>query len=111
MAALISESVAMARCRHSSWPFGRRLTADGADLHGLSDRGILAPGRRADINVIDFEKLSVDMPRMHFDLPEGGARFVQSSTGYLATLVNGEVTRRFDSDTGRRPGRLLRPGR
>lgn len=89
----------------------RRLTADGARLHGLSDRGILAPGRRADINVIDFERLSVDMPRMHFDLPEGGGRFVQSSTGYLATLVNGELTRRFDADTGRRPGRLIRPGR
>lgn len=89
----------------------RRLTADGADLHGLSDRGILAPGRRADINVIDLEALAVDMPRMHFDLPEGGSRFVQSSTGYLATMVNGEVTRRFDADTGLRPGRLIRPGR
>jgi N-acyl-D-aspartate/D-glutamate deacylase len=51
------------------------------------------------------------MPQMHFDLPEGGSRFVQSSSGYLATMVNGEVTRRFDTDTGLRPGRLVRPGR
>jgi N-acyl-D-aspartate/D-glutamate deacylase len=88
----------------------RRLTADGAELYGFADRGTLAVGKRADINVIDFDALSVDAPRVDFDLPEGGPRFVQSSAGYLATLVNGEVTRRFDADTGARPGRLIRSG-
>ncbi len=89
----------------------QRLTRDAAELYGLSDRGVLAPGMRADINVIDFDALSVDQPRLQFDLPEGGPRFVQSGRGYLATMVKGEVTRRFDIDTGRRPGRLVRPGR
>ena len=87
----------------------RRLTKDGADFYSLSDRGTLAPGKRADVNVIDFAALSVKPPRMHFDLPEGGGRLLQQSTGYLATLVNGTITRRFDTDTGLRPGRLVRP--
>jgi N-acyl-D-aspartate/D-glutamate deacylase len=89
----------------------QRMTGDGAALYGLADRGVLAPGKRADINVMDFASLAVDLPRMQYDLPEGGPRFVQTGSGYLATMVKGEVTRRFDADTGRRPGRLVRPGR
>jgi N-acyl-D-aspartate/D-glutamate deacylase len=76
----------------------------------MHDRGTLAVGKRADINVIDFAKLSVDIPRMQFDLPEGGGRLIQRSQGYLATMVNGVMTRRHDADTGARPGRLHRSG-
>jgi N-acyl-D-aspartate/D-glutamate deacylase len=72
---------------------------------------VLASGKRADINVIDLDSLAVRMPEYVFDLPAGGPRFIQSAQGYLATLVAGEVTRRFDEDCGRRPGRLIRPGR
>jgi N-acyl-D-aspartate/D-glutamate deacylase len=87
-----------------------RLSGDPAALYEMHDRGTLAVGKRADINVIDFDRLSVDIPRMHFDLPEGGGRLLQRSRGYLATMVNGETTRRFDEDTGARPGRLHRSG-
>jgi N-acyl-D-aspartate/D-glutamate deacylase len=89
----------------------RKISADGAALYGLTDRGTLAPGKRADINVVDMKKISVDLPELKFDLPEGGPRFVQASHGFVATLVNGAVTRRFDEDCGARPGRLLRSGR
>lgn len=87
----------------------RKLTRDNARLYGFSDRGVLAPGMKADINVIDYDNLNVKHPFIAHDLPSGAARFLQDSTGYLATLVSGEVTRRFDIDTGARPGRLARP--
>jgi N-acyl-D-amino-acid deacylase len=86
----------------------RKLTRDPATLYGLDDRGVLAVGKRADINVIDYDRLSLGLPTMRYDLPSGAPRIHQGSTGYLATLVNGEITRRFDSDTGARPGRLYR---
>jgi N-acyl-D-aspartate/D-glutamate deacylase len=86
----------------------RRLTGDPASLYGMNDRGVIAPGKRADLNVIDFGALTNEMPHMVFDLPKGGARLMQKGTGYLATLVNGVVTRRNDQDTGERPGRLVR---
>jgi N-acyl-D-amino-acid deacylase len=85
-----------------------RLSGDPAAMYEMHDRGILAPGKRADINVVDFDALSLDIPRMQFDLPEERGRFVQRSKGYLATMVKGELTRRFDQDTKARPGRLLR---
>jgi N-acyl-D-amino-acid deacylase len=85
-----------------------RLTGDPAGLYDMHDRGTLTPGKRADINVINFDTLAVDIPRMQFDLPEGGGRLIQRSQGYLATMVNGITTRRFDQDTGARPGRLHR---
>jgi N-acyl-D-aspartate/D-glutamate deacylase len=85
-----------------------KLTKQNADLYGLSDRGVLAPGRRADVNVIDHAALSLRLPRMTYDLPSGAGRLLQGSSGYLATLVAGEVTRRNDADTGVRPGRLVR---
>jgi N-acyl-D-aspartate/D-glutamate deacylase len=85
-----------------------KLTGDLAKLYGFLDRGVLKPGRRADINVIDFERLGNAMPEMRFDLPLGGKRYVQCGHGYLATLVNGTITRENDEDTGARPGTLLR---
>lgn len=86
----------------------RKMTRDAAALYGMNDRGTLAVGKRADINVIDYDNLSLDIPRMRYDLPSGAARIHQASSGYLATMVNGVVTRRNDTDTGARPGRLYR---
>jgi N-acyl-D-amino-acid deacylase len=86
----------------------RRLTTQPADLYGLSDRGRIAPGLRADLNVIDFDNLSLAMPYAVHDLPAGGTRLLQPATGYDATIVGGVVTRRHGVDTGARPGRLLR---
>lgn len=86
----------------------RRLTSQPADLYGLADRGRIAVGLRADLNVIDVERLSVAMPVAVHDLPAGGTRLLQPATGYDATIVAGQVTRRDGVDTGARPGRLLR---
>lgn len=86
----------------------RRMTSQGAAVYRMNDRGVIALGKRADINVIDLDKVSVDVPKYVYDLPSGGPRFVQKSHGFLATMVKGEVTRRLDEDCGRRPGRLLR---
>jgi N-acyl-D-amino-acid deacylase len=85
-----------------------KQTARNAALYGLRDRGTLAPGLRADINVIDLDNLSVSPPKAFHDLPAGGTRLIQPVVGYLATMVNGVVTRRHDADTGARPGRLVR---
>jgi len=85
-----------------------KQTARNATLYGLRDRGTLAPGLRADINVIDLEHLSVSPPKAFHDLPAGGTRLIQPVVGYLATMVNGVLTRRHDADTGARPGRLVR---
>jgi N-acyl-D-aspartate/D-glutamate deacylase len=86
----------------------RKATSDCAAFYGLSDRGIIVPGKRADLNVIDFNRLNAGMPTMTYDLPSGGGRLLQKGTGYLATLVAGNVTRENDMDTEARPGRLLR---
>ncbi|MFC4595661.1 amidohydrolase family protein [Sphingobium tyrosinilyticum] len=67
----------------------KKLTGGNAALYGLSDRGVIAPGLRADINVIDHDRLRLHLPEMLFDLPSGGGRIHQSSSGYLATMVNG----------------------
>jgi N-acyl-D-aspartate/D-glutamate deacylase len=88
-----------------------KMTRHNAELYDLRDRGTIAPGMRADINVIDFDRLGLDMPNIQRDLPTGGPRMLQKSHGYLATMVAGEVTRRHDADTGARPGRLVRAGR
>ena len=85
-----------------------KQTARNARLYGLNDRGVLAPGMRADINVIDLDNLTVAPPRAHHDLPAGGTRLIQPVQGYLATMVKGQVTRRHDADTGARPGTLVR---
>ena len=86
----------------------KKLSLKNAELYGMHDRGQIAPGKRADINVINFEKLSLHMPHISHDLPKGSPRMLQGSTGYLATLVAGVVTRRNDAETGARPGRLVR---
>ena len=86
----------------------KRQTSDAARLYALGDRGVIAPGLRADLNVIDFDRLKLKVPAISHDLPAGGARVTQGSEGYLATMVGGVVTRRDDQDTGARPGRLLR---
>ena len=84
---------------------------DTARFLGLSDRGLLAPGRRADINIIDFDNLELLHPTMLKDLPAGGQRLMQYANGYVATLVNGEAIARDGRLTGARPGRLVRAGR
>jgi N-acyl-D-amino-acid deacylase len=85
-----------------------KQTAGNAALYGMTDRGLLSPGMRADVNVIDLDNLTVSRPRAHRDLPGGGVRLIQPVSGYEATMVNGVVTRRGDEDTGARPGRLVR---
>ncbi len=83
-------------------------TQDTAATVGLKDRGILAAGLRADLNVIDFEHLGVRVPEMITDLPAGGSRLEQKADGYLATVVSGEVTYRNGEATDALPGRLIR---
>ena len=85
-----------------------RQTRQTAELFGLRDRGLVAPGMRADLNVIDFDDLSFDLPRMAFDLPAGGRRLVQRAKGYAATFVAGVQTVADDEFTGALPGRLIR---
>jgi N-acyl-D-aspartate/D-glutamate deacylase len=87
-----------------------KLTGAPAAMYGFDDRGVLAPGRKADVNVIDFDNLEIQAPFARADLPTGASRILQPSTGYLATMVNGEVVRRDDTDTSARPGHLLRSG-
>jgi N-acyl-D-amino-acid deacylase len=89
----------------------RKLTSEAADLYGLHDRGRLEENRIADINVIDFDRLSLGLPYVARDLPLGSPRVLQKADGYRATIVAGTVTRRNDQDTGARPGKLLRGGR
>ncbi|THD74480.1 MAG: D-aminoacylase [Phenylobacterium sp.] len=81
---------------------------DTAELVGLYDRGLLAPGFRADLNIIDYDHLTLKAPEVAYDLPTGGRRLIQRSEGYLATIVAGEVTYRDGTPTGALPGRLLR---
>ena len=85
-----------------------RQTRQTAELYGLGDRGLLAPGMRADLNIIDFDDLSFGLPRMAFDLPAKGRRLVQRAKGYVATFVAGVQTVADDEFTGELPGRLLR---
>jgi N-acyl-D-aspartate/D-glutamate deacylase len=85
-----------------------KQTRRNARLYGMRDRGTLEVGMRADINVIDRDGLRVARPISHRDLPAGGARLLQSVSGYVATILNGVVTRRGDEDTGARPGAMVR---
>ncbi|WP_135453398.1 amidohydrolase family protein [Mycobacterium sp. DL99] len=86
----------------------RKQSHDTAQLYGMSDRGVIGVGKKADINVIDLDALTLHAPRMAYDLPAGGKRLVQGASGYDATIVSGAVTRRHGVDTGARPGRLVR---
>jgi N-acyl-D-aspartate/D-glutamate deacylase len=85
-----------------------RQTRNTAELHGLNDRGLIAPGMKADINVIDFDSLGFDMPRMAYDLPASGRRLVQTAHGYAATFVSGVQIVADDAFTGELPGALIR---
>ena len=86
----------------------RRLTSDTAQAAGLFDRGVLAAGRKADVNVIDWDRLGCDKPYVAHDLPAGGKRLLQKVHGYEATIVSGQVTFREGEATGHLPGRLVR---
>ena len=86
----------------------RRLTSDTAQLFGIADRGVLRPGGFADVNVIDLEALTLHQPEFVHDFPGGAGRYVQGSSGYDYTLVNGEVFMDHGEHTGALPGRLLR---
>ena len=85
----------------------RRLTSEPAELMGLADRGVVAEGRRADLNVIDPDALFLPLPTYARDFPGGAGRFVQRAQGYVATLVNGEVLMEAGEHTGALPGRPL----
>ena len=85
-----------------------RQTQRNAELFGFNDRGVLRPGMRADINVIDMANLQLGELTMRADLPAGGSRLMQSADGYVATVIGGELTRDNGADTGARPGRLTR---
>jgi len=84
------------------------LTKMPADLYGLSDRGIIQAGKKADINVISLDALELNMPYVARDLPTGAPRLLQGAEGYVMTMVNGEITHRNGKDTGARPGGLVR---
>jgi len=86
----------------------RKLTRDTAAAVGLDDRGVVAPGFKADLNVIDYERLSLHAPYPVRDLPGGGRRLMQRADGYVATVKSGAVTYRDGEFTGAVPGRLIR---
>lgn len=86
----------------------KKQSCDTAHWVGLHDRGVLMPGYRADINVIDFDKLRLHLPEINYDLPAGGRRLMQRATGYTATLVAGEVTYLDGTPTDAKPGKLVR---
>jgi len=84
------------------------LTADAADYLGLTDRGRIQVGKRADINIIDYEGLALRAPQMIQDLPAGGQRLLQTATGFRSTMVAGIEVVKDDEVTDARPGRLVR---
>ncbi len=86
----------------------RRLTSDTAELFGISDRGVLRPGAFADVNVIDLEGMRLPQPEYVHDFPNGAGRYVQTASGYDATIVNGQVFMEHGEHTGALAGRVLR---
>ena len=85
----------------------RAMTSKPAAMLGLADRGRIAPGLKADLNVIDFDRLKLKAPRMVRDLPSGGRRLTQEAGGYVATFVSGEAIQRNGEATDARPGRMV----
>jgi N-acyl-D-aspartate/D-glutamate deacylase len=81
---------------------------DNALAVGLVDRGVIAPGYKADLNLIDYDRLQLRTPEVVYDLPSGARRLIQRASGYRATIVSGTVTQRDDMPTGALPGRLVR---
>lgn len=86
----------------------KKMTQDTASLYGLRDRGVLRPGMKGDVNVIDLERLRLRVPELAHDLPADGRRLIQRAEGFVATIVNGETVMREGEDTGARPGQLVR---
>ena len=86
----------------------RAQTRNTARLYGLLDRGLLAPGMKADLNVVDFENLRIHRPEMVFDLPSDARRLIQRVDGYDATVCSGVVTYQNGQATGEMPGKLVR---
>ncbi|HTJ65543.1 MAG TPA: amidohydrolase family protein [Alphaproteobacteria bacterium] len=86
----------------------RDLARTPAEAVGLLDRGLLKPGFKADLNVIDFDRLTLHAPAVKYDLPAGGRRLDQTADGYVATIVSGKVIARGDRPTGMLPGRVVR---
>ena len=89
----------------------RRQTRDTAEQYGLLDRGLLRPGLKADVNVIDLDRLSLPAPEVRFDLPARGRQLYQGVRGYQATIVNGVPIFENGEATGALPGRLVRGAR
>jgi len=85
-----------------------RLTQKPARMFRFNDRGVIAQGMKADLNVIDLDALAIEPPRMSYDLPAGGKRLLQASRGYRATVLSGQITYRDGVATNRLPGKLLR---
>ena len=85
-----------------------KQTQRNADLFGMTDRGSITVGKRADLNAFDLTRLGLGPLKVHHDLRAGGSRILQPATGYLHTFVNGVATRTNDQDTGARPGRIIR---
>jgi len=86
----------------------KKMTRDTAHLYGLEDRGVLAPGFKADLNLVDLENLNLRLPEMVHDLPAGARRLIQRADGWKATICSGEVTFEDGVHTEARPGRLIR---
>ena len=84
------------------------LTQQPAQLYSFNDRGLIAAGMKADLNVIDFERLQLQTPHIVYDLPAGGKRFLQEADGIEATLVSGQLIYRHGEATGALPGELIR---
>lgn len=85
-----------------------RQTSQTARFYGLEDRGVLAPGYLADINIIDYDNLRLGVPQVVYDLPAGGKRLLQHATGYKATLKSGQIILQDGQPTGALPGKLIR---
>ena len=88
-----------------------KLTQDSAQVYGLDDRGVIAPGYKADLNLIDYEALHLEKPEMVYDLPANGKRLVQKAKGYRMTINSGEITYENGVHTGALPGKLIRGGK
>ncbi|NQV80583.1 MAG: amidohydrolase family protein [Alphaproteobacteria bacterium] len=86
----------------------KKLTSETATLYGLNDRGVVAPGKKADFNLIDFDHLNAPKPFMVNDLPTGAQRLMATAEGYVKTIVAGEVVQENGKETGARPGKLIR---
>jgi N-acyl-D-aspartate/D-glutamate deacylase len=89
----------------------RKMTSETASLYGLGDRGVVRPGAKADLNLLDHHGMALHPPEIAHDRPGDARRFVQRADGYVATIVSGDVTMASGQETGSRPGRLLRGAR